>query len=98
MGVSGIFTEDDRVELIDGDIVEMSPLGPRHVRSVNRLNMLLTPQLVGHAIVQVQSSLKLDVHQPVGAEYRLLQTLRIGDSITPQALPEHTFNLESILG
>src|SRR5258708_29326059 len=62
LGRSGIFTEDDRVELLDGDIVEMSPLGPRHVRSVNRLNMLLAPRLVGHAIVQVHSSLKLDIH------------------------------------
>ena len=62
LGRTGIFTEDDRVELLDGDIVEMSPLGPRHVRSVNRLTMLLAPALVGRAIVQVQSSLKLDVH------------------------------------
>src|SRR5258708_30494435 len=62
LGRSGIFTEDDRVELLDGDIVEMSPLGPRHVRCVNRLTMLLAPRLVGQAIVQVQISLKLDVH------------------------------------
>ena len=74
LGRTGIFTEDDRVELLDGDIVEMSPLGPRHVRSVNRLTMLLAPRLVGHAIVQVQSSLKLDVHwepQPDVAVLRL---------------------------
>jgi Uma2 family endonuclease len=62
MGVSGIFDEDDRVELLNGDIVEMSPLGSRHVRCVNRLNMLLAPRLAGQAIVQVQSSLKLDVY------------------------------------
>jgi len=62
MGVSGIFHEDDRVELLDGDIVEMSPLGSRHVRSVNCLNMLLAPALVGRAIVQVQSSLRLDAY------------------------------------
>jgi Uma2 family endonuclease len=39
MGAPGIFNEDDRVELLDGDIVEMSPLGVPHVRCVNRLNM-----------------------------------------------------------
>ena len=74
LGVSGIFSEDDRVELLDGDIVEMSPLGLRHVRCVNRLTMLLAPRLVGRAIVQVQSSLKLDVHwepQPDVAVLRL---------------------------
>ena|SRR5437660_8635456 len=74
LGRTGIFTEDDRVELLDGDIVEMSPLGSRHVRCVNRLTMLLAPRLVGKAIVQVQSSLKLDVHwepQPDVAVLRL---------------------------
>src|SRR5216683_1488305 len=62
MGVSGIFTEDDRVELLDGDIVEMSPIGPRHAYNVGRLNMLLAPLLVGRAIVHVQNPLQLDVH------------------------------------
>ncbi len=52
----------------------MSPLGPRHVRCVIRLNKLLTPRLVGRAIVQVQSSLKLELHwepQPDMAVLRL---------------------------
>lgn len=62
MGVAGIFDEDERVELLDGDIVQMSPVGPPHVSTVNRLNMLLAPRLGGRAIVQVQSPLKLATH------------------------------------
>ena len=66
MGIAGIFDEDDRLELLDGDIVEMSPLGPRHVSTINRLNMLLAPRLVGEAIVSVQNSLRLEPHwEPV---------------------------------
>jgi len=37
----GILREDDRVELIDGQIVEMSPIGGRHVTCVSRMIRLL---------------------------------------------------------
>ncbi len=41
MGEAGIFAEDDRVELIGGEVVEMAPIGWRHARCVTRLNTLL---------------------------------------------------------
>ena len=37
LGEAGVLAEDDRVELIDGDIVEMSPIGSSHAGLVNRL-------------------------------------------------------------
>ncbi len=36
MGEAGIFSEDDRVELIDGEVVEMAPIGWRHALCVTR--------------------------------------------------------------
>jgi len=47
------------VELIEGDVVEMSPIGAAHIRYVNRLNHLLAPAVQGRAIVSIQSSIAL---------------------------------------
>lgn len=64
MGEAGIFTEDDRVELLDGDVVAMNPIGHPHARCVGRLTMLLAPALVGRAIVYVQKQnpIRLGAH------------------------------------
>lgn len=40
MVVAGILSEDERVELIQGEIVKMSPIGIHHANCVNRLNKL----------------------------------------------------------
>ena len=61
MGDAGILRAEDRVELIDGDIIAMTPLGRRHVAIVNRLTRLLVTRLGDAAIVQPQGSLRLDV-------------------------------------
>ena len=45
MADAGIFNEDDRVELIEGEIVQMSPIGSRHAACVEELNTLLRAAL-----------------------------------------------------
>src|SRR6266446_3923031 len=59
MGEVGIFSEDDRVELLAGEIVEMSPIGPLHAGTVGFLNALFTSRLGGEVIVWVQNPLLL---------------------------------------
>ena len=59
MGEVGIFSEDDRVELLAGEIVEMSPIGPLHASTVGRLTALFSAQLGREAIVWIQNPLLL---------------------------------------
>jgi len=59
MGEVGIFSEDDRVELLAGEIVEMSPIGPLHAGTVGRLTALFTSRLGAEVIVWVQNPLLL---------------------------------------
>ena len=56
---SGILTDRDRVELLNGEILEMSPVGRRHAACVDRLTELLIVQLVGKAIVRTQNPIRL---------------------------------------
>jgi Uma2 family endonuclease len=54
-----ILREDDRVELIDGEIVQMSPIGRRHAAMVRRLIRCLTGQAGDTYLVDVQNPLQL---------------------------------------
>jgi Uma2 family endonuclease len=67
MGQVGILTEDDRVELIDGEIVEMPPVGDRHAHCVRLAMLRFAPSAVaGRITVAVQDPLRLSDHsEPV---------------------------------
>ena len=59
MGDAGIFAPGARVELIEGVILDMTPIGSAHASRVRRLNDLLAPALQGRAIVAVQDPIPL---------------------------------------
>ena len=59
MGEAGILAEDDRVELIDGEIREMTPIGPAHAAIVDRLAELLLGHLAGKANVRIHNPIRL---------------------------------------
>jgi Uma2 family endonuclease len=73
MGEIGIFAEDDPVELIDGQVVVMSPIGRRHRGGVNRLNHLFMGRVGERAMVSVQNPVQLDDHSEPEPDIALLR-------------------------
>ena len=59
MAHAGILDEDDRVELIEGDLIQMPAIGSRHQAIVDRLNRLFVTRLGDSTIVRVQGPVRL---------------------------------------
>jgi Uma2 family endonuclease len=60
MAEAGIISRDERVELIEGEIVAMAAIGSRHAACVDRLNYFLSQRVGGRALVRVQNPIRLD--------------------------------------
>jgi Uma2 family endonuclease len=56
---AGILTENDRVELVEGEIVEMAPKGSRHASCVTRMNALFIRHLGQSAVVRIQDPVRV---------------------------------------
>jgi Uma2 family endonuclease len=59
MGEAGVFAPDERVELLDGEILTMPPMSPRHAGNVDRLAALFIRRLGSLAIVRIQGPVRL---------------------------------------
>lgn len=74
MAETGTLSIEERVELIEGEIVTMSPIGSRHSGCVKRLNAFLTQALGNTVIISVQDPISLNIYsepQPDIAVLRL---------------------------
>ncbi|HTI83058.1 MAG TPA: Uma2 family endonuclease [Acetobacteraceae bacterium] len=87
MGEAGILTEDDRVELIEGELVAMAPIGSEHVAATNALNRLLVLAVGDRAIVSVQNPVRLTQHSEPQPDFAVLK-LRDYRAMLPR--PEDT--------
>ncbi|MYA61414.1 MAG: Uma2 family endonuclease [Dehalococcoidia bacterium] len=73
MAEAGILGTDERVELIDGEIITMAPIGDEHRASVDTGNHFLSRFVGDKAIVSVQSHVRLDDHHHPEPDLMLLE-------------------------
>lgn len=73
LGEAGILGDDARVELIEGELVDMTPIGSRHAGSVSALNDVFTVALHGRAIVAVQCPVMLTEHSEPQPDLAILK-------------------------
>jgi Uma2 family endonuclease len=65
MGETGLLPPDARVELIEGEVVDMTPIGPLHGSIVDRLAHQLFRHLGDAAIIRVQGAVRMsDISEP----------------------------------
>jgi Uma2 family endonuclease len=70
---AGVFAESERVELLNGEVFTMSPMGPLHNGTIIRLIRLLTQLAGDNATVSAQCSMLLNEHSQPEPDFALLK-------------------------
>ena len=73
MGETGILGPELRTELIEGEVIEMPPIGPEHGGAVNYLSNLIARVVRARAVVSVQNPIVLDSHSEPQPDIALLR-------------------------
>jgi Uma2 family endonuclease len=73
MAAAGLFKEDDRVELIEGEVIEMNPIGSRHAACVGRLTKSCERLAGDFTIVWVQNPVRVDDYSEPVPDVTLLK-------------------------
>jgi Uma2 family endonuclease len=86
----GVLPDDARVELIDGQVVEMSPIGDRHANCVRRLLRVFSQRVADVAIIDVQNTLVLGPHDAPQPDLTMLK-------LRADAYPTHPRAADALL-
>src|SRR5436309_1828637 len=73
MAKAGILNEDDRVELIEGEIIQLPPIGGPHGSIVIRLNWLFSDRLRGRAVISPQNPFRISARSEPLPDFQLLR-------------------------
>lgn len=73
MAGAGILGEDDRIELIHGDLIDMAPIGTDHASVVNRMTEAFFLACAGRAVVSIQNPVRIDEHSEPQPDVAILR-------------------------
>lgn len=95
MSETGILSETDRVELIEGEIIQMAAIGTRHATAVRRLNRLFHRLPEDTVIVDVQNPIQLSERTEPQPDLVLLR-FRDDDYETAHPVPSEVLLLVEV--
>lgn len=90
MGEAGILHEDERVELLEGEIMQMAPIGSRHADCVDYFAEWLITRLAGRAVVRIQNPVRLSAGSEPEPDLALVRP-RPGRYAAAHPAPEDVF-------
>jgi Uma2 family endonuclease len=70
---AGLLAEDDRVELIDGVVMDMSPIGSLHAETVRTITRLMYAVAAARAVIAVHDPIRLDARNEPQPDLMLLR-------------------------
>jgi Uma2 family endonuclease len=73
MAESGLLTEDDRIELIEGELLDMAPIGSKHANWVNRFNQVFFTSALGRYEISIQNPVILGTRNEPQPDVMLLK-------------------------
>lgn len=73
LGAAGSFRDNDRVELIEGEIIDMAPIGSRHASKVGYLDKLLQKAVGDRALVWAQNPARFGTYSEPQPDLMLLK-------------------------
>jgi Uma2 family endonuclease len=74
MEEAGILHEDDRVELVEGELVAMAPIGSAHADTVNILSRLLILSVGDRGVVAIQNPIRLDARNEPQPDFAVVRS------------------------
>jgi Uma2 family endonuclease len=85
LGDAGILHEDSRVELIEGELIEMAPIGASHMHVVNRLTKLMVFAVGDLAMVSIQNPVTLPRYSEPQPDIAILEPAGDAKPAVPRA-------------
>lgn len=73
MGEAGVIGPEERVELLEGEVLRMNPIGPRHANCVDRLTHVFVAWLGDRVQVRIQNPIRLSELSEVQPDVALVR-------------------------
>jgi Uma2 family endonuclease len=85
MGEAGIFHENEHIELIEGELIQMAPIGGHHLQLVNVLTRLLDRQVADEGVVSPQNPISLPPDNEPQPDIAILRPANLRRRVVPTA-------------